>query len=232
MLAFVVHHQLIGLIIRDDSKKLKYFLKSIQWHARLGLKVLGVKVIQSRPSEIKGKLLVANHLSYIDVLILFANYPSLFITSVEIKETFLLGRITQLAGCFFVERRKSRRNHSTMLKEIQEIKTKLISGFNIFLFPEGTSSNGEGVLPFKAAFFQTAVETQTPVLPLCVRYSSDAVPWFGDMNFPGHLLKLCSLGGFEAKLTELDLIPVAQDMDRFKLRDLSYEQINECYAKN
>ena len=230
---FIVHHTIAGIIIRDEKKRFKYFLRSISLTARVGLFILNVKVDrQGSRGEVKKRLIVANHLSYLDVLILFAYYPSLFITSVEIKETFLLGRITKLAGCFFVERRKEKRSPVTKELELNDMKEKFSENFNIFLFPEGTSSDGKGVLPFKSTFFQLAVDSRTPVVPVCLKYKgkgSEFVPWHGNMTFPDHLLKLCFQKEIFAEISEQEEI-LAQD--RFEFARIAQKYISEAYARD
>lgn len=230
---FIVHHTIASLIIWDEKKRFKYFLRSISLTAKVGLFILNVKVNrQGSRGEVKQRLIVANHLSYLDVLILFAHYPSLFITSVEIKETFLLGRITKLAGCFFVERRKEKRSLATKDIELSDMKEKFSQNFNIFLFPEGTSSDGKGVLPFKSTFFQLAVDSQTPVVPVCLKYkgkSAEYVPWHGKMTFPDHLLKLCFQKEILAEVSEQDEI-LAQD--RFEFARVAQKYISEAYARD
>src|SRR5690606_25499972 len=181
---------------------------------------------------IKQKLIVSNHMSYLDVIILFAYYPSLFITSVEIKNTFLLGRICKLAGCFFVERRRAYRSMETKNLELQDMKQKFAQGFNVFLFPEGTSSDGSGILPFKGTFFQLAVDTETKVQPMCLKYTGSNAhipPWYGDMTFPDHLFKLCLQREINAKLIILDEV---EGNEKMALAKQTQEMISDVYEKN
>lgn len=228
----LLHHSILELILRNEKAKIKYFLKSIQWTARVGLKILNVNVHHTGVGgEVTNKLIVANHLSYLDVLILFSYYPALFITSVEIRETFLLGRVCKLAGCFFVERRKNHRTPETKLLELQMMKEKFSQGFNVFLFPEGTSSDGQRVLPFKSTFFQLAVDSQTSVQPMCLKYQGESalrVPWHGDMTFADHLFNLCMQQEITAHLTVLDEM---KGSDRFILARNTQLIISEVYAK-
>lgn len=232
LMLFIVHHSIVCLILVNEKRKLRYFMWSISRTSSLALKVLNIKVSVVGPrGEVQKKLIVANHLSYLDVLILFSYFPSLFVTSTEIRDTFLLGRVCKLAGCFFVERRKELRKDDTKNLELKCMKKQFENGFNVFLFPEGTSSDGLTVLPFKSTFFQLAVDTQTPVQPICIQYlglSRNLPPWFGDMTFPDHLFRLCCEKQIEAKLTILSEISAT---DRFELSNSCYEIIKDCYDK-
>ncbi len=230
ILFFLCHHFLAGLILRNEKFKLKYYLSSIQLTAKWILFVLNVKVdVEGDKSKITEGLIVSNHLSYLDVIILFSYFPSLFITSTDIRDTFLLGDICKLAGCFFVERRKEKRNPETKSEELKLIQTKFEQGFNIFLFPEGTSGDGSGVLPFKVTFFQLAVETQTPVFPMCLKYLGDnshLPPWYGDMTFPDHLFKLCAQ---EKISVVIRILPEIKAQDKVSYAHLSFQEISKTY---
>jgi len=233
MCLFMIHHTLVSIFIWNEKLRLKYFLQSISLTSKLALKVLNVRVNHSgQRGEVNQKLLVANHLSYLDVLILFAEYPSLFITSTEIRDTFLLGRICKLAGCFFVERRKDRHTANTKNSELEMMKEKLNAGFNVFLFPEGTSSDGSGVLPFKGTFFQMAVDADIDVQPLCLKYTGDnrdVPPWYGDMTFPDHLFKLCMQTEINAKVITL---PPLRGTTKMQLASDSFASVSGAYGAN
>jgi 1-acyl-sn-glycerol-3-phosphate acyltransferase len=241
ILGFIVHHEIIRLLIWNEDKRLKYFLKSISLHCKVALWFLDIKVsFPNGRKPIEGKLIVSNHVSYVDALILFAYYPSLFVTSVEVRETFLLGRVTYLAGCFFVERRKSRRSQGTVASEIAAMREKLSQHYNICFFPEGTSSNGQSVLPFKTVFFQTAIDCNKPVQPLCLKYThisgekfspknADYVCWYGAMTFPNHLFKLCQQHSIKVQIIELPEITPAQAPERHQMGALAHQLILESY---
>lgn len=227
---FLCHHSLILFVIRDEKKRLKYFLRSIRFTSIIGLWILNVRITcVGLRGEVKERLIVANHLSYLDVLVLFSRYPSLFITSTDIRDTFLLGRICQLAGCFFVERNKRRHTPETKIAELSQMKEKLALGFNVFLFPEGTSSDGAGVLPFKSTFFQLAVDSDTPVIPLCLRYTEKTVPWYGDMTFPDHLFSLCMEDSITCTLEEL---PEVVSDNKTEFARQTFDLIREAYERN
>jgi lyso-ornithine lipid O-acyltransferase len=231
MLIFLVHHALVQLIIRNEKIRFRYYMRSIRNTSRLGLKILNVRVVRSGVrGEVTRQLIVANHLSYLDILVLFRELPSLFITSTEIRDTFLLGHICKLAGCFFVERRREKRSLTTKNRELAGMKEKFEQGFNIFLFPEGTSSDGKGVLPFKATFFQLAVDTETSVIPVCIKYAEESdqvVPWYGDMTFPDHLFRLCLQKKIQVEVKVLDEV---KGVEKMTLARICHEKISEAYA--
>lgn len=229
LLLFLVHHFIMNLIHWNEESR----LRSISSYCRWGLRILNVKVDNMNSGDhLHGRLIVSNHLSYLDVLVYFASFPSLFITSNEIKETFLLGDICKLAGCFFVERRVRLRTLENKVKEIQDINSKLQDGFNIFLFPEGTSSAGHKVLPFRGNFFQVAVDTQTSVVPISLKYkghNAHLVPWYGKMTFPDHLFFLCMENELRAEFMVLSDV---RGDDKMALAKLTHGMISEAYEKH
>lgn len=107
---------------------------------------------------------------------------------------------------------------------------KFRQGFSVFLFPEGTSSDGSSVLPFKGTFFQLAVDTQTPVRPLCLKYlgkNRDVPPWYGDMTFPDHLFRVCLQEQIEVSLT---VLPEVTGTEKMLLAKQCHSLIAEAYA--
>jgi len=232
---FILHHEIIGALIPRRSVLLSYYLRSIQIHARFVLWLFGIKADVPKSQGNKRVLYICNHLSYVDALVLFAYYPSLFITSKEIEETFLLGRLTRLGGCFFVERRREKRGAETISKEMGLMKKRLSQGFSVFLFPEGTSSDGSTVLPFKSTFFQLSIDGKIPVKPLVLSYKgADAwrVPWYGKMTFPDHLFALCQGSEIIAKVRELPALDPLEFDSRHALSGAAYEMVKGAHGKD
>ena len=109
------------------------------------------------------------------------------------------------------------------------------------LFPEGTSSNGDGVLKFKGAIFGAAAVSNAPVQPLCIRYrkvnsenvchkNRDRIYYYGDISFFPHLLGLFSLKSIEVSLSILPAICTI-NKDRKLIVEDAYSCIDHCYQK-
>lgn len=235
-LVFICHHQLITLIVWNKEKRLRYFLKSIKSYSQHTLKLLGIKIeSQEKPMLACGKLFICNHLSYIDALVLFSYYPSLFVTSKEIQRTFFLGKLATLGGCFFVERRKDLLTEESKQSELMEMKEKLLQGFSVFLFPEGTSTDGRTIRTFKAHFFQLAFDNKVHIQPLLLKYkgkSSNIIPWYGDMTFVDHLYKVCLQKESLVKLLGLHLVNGALYDDKFTLANELHTLMLSEYEKH
>lgn len=232
---FLLTNLCLFIFVRNEKKRLRLVVRSNAFQARIALRYLGIETFSDESDEpVRGKLIICNHMSYLDALVLFSLYPSLFITSREIERTPVLGQITKLAGCFFIERRKDLRTEASIEAELKLMRKRLSEGFNIFLFPEGTSSDGTTVLPFKAHFFQLAIDNNIWIQPLVIKYlgeNRNLAPWFGDMGFVPHFFRTCSEKNFSVSVLRLPkLAPIGKD--RFTLKDEAWKLISENYESH
>ena len=155
--------------------------------------------------------LVSNHLSYVDIILLYTCIDGVFIAKREMRHWPVLGPLANLFGTLWVNR-EVRRDAVRVLDLIDEA---IVRGDGVVLFAEGTTSSGEALLPMRPALFDWAAREQYPVhyASLTYRTPSDAPPaglvlcWWGDMPFGPHLLNLCRLRRFEATV-EFGAAPV------------------------
>lgn len=145
-------------------------------------------------------LLVANHLSYLDILALGALAPATFVAKQEVRRWLVLGWFARLAGTVFVHRQKRR----DAGRATDEIASALAGGRLVVLFAEGTSSDGQTVLPFKSALLAPAARSQRPLTVAFLRYAlaegsvADEVCYWRDMTLVPHLLNLLGKPGVSA----------------------------------
>jgi 1-acyl-sn-glycerol-3-phosphate acyltransferase len=203
---------------RDPWRQRRGLARFISFFARRGRPVFNCEVevegLEHLPQG--GYLAVANHQSYFDIVVLSSIRPFCYVTSVEIRETPFLGRICKLAGCIFVERRNKR----NLRNEINELTAALMNDIPVCVFPEATSTNGEQLLRFRRPLFHAAVDSQRPVVPVCINYleidqqpvttqNRDSICWYDDMPFAPHLLGLLSHRQIKVRVTFL--APIATD---------------------
>jgi 1-acyl-sn-glycerol-3-phosphate acyltransferase len=117
-------------------------------------------------------LLVANHVSWLDIVVLLASCPCRFVSKAEIGRWPLVGNLTHAAGTLFITRESKR----DALRVVHQMAQALQPGSDAVLaiFPEGTTSNGLQVLPFHANLFQAAISADAPVHPLALRFEDAA----------------------------------------------------------
>lgn len=137
-------------------------------------------------------LLISNHLGYIDILVLASVAPTVFVAKRDVKFWPVIGVLAQMGGTLFVNR--ARRVHVGQIND--EIQAALNRGALVVLFPEGTSSDGQTVLPFKTLLLEPAAQTTHPLSVSAIDYAiedGDAgkeVCYWGDHTFFPHLLNL------------------------------------------
>jgi 1-acyl-sn-glycerol-3-phosphate acyltransferase len=147
-------------------------------------------------------LLVCNHLSYLDILVLAALAPCVFVAKSEVKYWPILGWFAKLAGTVFVHREQRTQAGQT----VKEIENALQTHSLVVLFPEGTSSDGHTVLPFKSSLLEPAARQAHPLSAGLIQYALDdgdvgeEVCYWKDMTLVPHLLNLCSKRAIQASL--------------------------------
>lgn len=178
----------------------------LQKSSRRVLKVFHVET-QSVGSVPVSGLLVCNHLSYLDILVLAALAPCLFVAKSEVRPWPVFGWFAQLAGTIFVNRSKP----SQAAQSADEIAVALRNGALVVLFPEGTSSGGETVLPFKSSLLEPATQHTHALTAGLIAYEladgdvSEEVCYWKDMTLVPHLINLLSKRAIRASVgfTEL-----------------------------
>ena len=114
----------------------------------------------------KHGVLVSNHVSYLDILVHGSRMPLVFISKAEVARWPIFGPLTQWAGTLYIRRDL----RSDVLRVAEQMPTVLDAGRVLAFFPEGTSSSGEGVLPFRASLLAPMVENAWPITPAFLRY--------------------------------------------------------------
>src|SRR5262249_43737644 len=142
---------------------------------------------------------VANHVSWLDVLALSAVQPAAFVCKSEIAAWPGIGWLLKRAGTVFIVRARRR----DILRVNDELRGRLAAGQSVALFPEGTTTDGSLVLPFRPALFQPAVERGFPVYPAALSYSHPAAAFIDQMSFGASLLEIVKAGRLEARLSFL-----------------------------
>jgi 1-acyl-sn-glycerol-3-phosphate acyltransferase len=177
--------------LRTADSRMRTRAHWLQQSCRRVLRVLNVEVDAQGPVPNSG-LLVCNHLSYLDVLVLGALKPAVFVAKREVRYWPVFGWFATLAGTVFVDR--ERRTQTGRAAE--GIQGVLESGRLIVLFPEGTSSDGKTVLPFKSSLLEPTMKTTWPLSVGALGYElldgdvGEEICYWKDMTFFPHLLNL------------------------------------------
>lgn len=192
--------------------------KPVTWiHRRLGLRlegwwlrhwartsaaVVGLRIASQGPPPKPPFFLVCNHLSYLDIVVLLSLVDGRFLAKSEIARWPVMGLLARTTGTLFIERTRPR----DLARVLPAVTDRLDAGAGVIVFPEGTSTRGDAVLPFKPGIFEVAVRTSIPVSCAALRYRTPphsppahlSVCWWGDTPFVGHFFRLLALPRIEA----------------------------------
>ena len=227
--------------MKNPWDKRRYLVEKVHEGSAKAMSDIGFKIervgYDPKIHESTNFLTVANHLSYIDVFLMAAVHPTLFVTSVDMGETPGLGHVCKMAGCIFVERR----NRTTIEKDIEQMTQAMKEGMNVTIFPEGTSSNGDDVLPFKKSLLMSAVYAQKDILPLAIKYveldgspvtkaNRDEIYWYGEETpFAPHFLNLMKSKSLKVQIHYLPIIKVTPESTRQDLAAKAYAAIRDRF---
>ncbi len=193
------------LVLVSPALSLKGHHGVVRIWARTLNAILGVTVTVEGSAPRPPFFLACNHLSYLDVTVLFSELDGFFLAKSEIARWPVLGLLARSTGTLFVDRER----RSDVVRVIGEVERVLERGSGVIVFPEGTSSGGDEVLPFRPSLFEVAVRMKSPVFPAAVTYQTPpgaapaelSVCWWGDMSFGPHFLSLLTLPSVRATLT-------------------------------
>lgn len=175
---------------------------------KLCCRIMGLQVrVIGAPAKARPVLLVSNHVSYLDIPVLGSVVPVSFVAKAEVAQWPGYGWLAKLQRTVFVDRRRN-----TTMQQRDSIHARLLAGDALVLFPEGTSNDGNRILPFRSALLSVA-EAASPERPLAIQPVSIAytsvnglplgwglrplVAWYGGMELGGHLWRFSRLGMVE-----------------------------------
>lgn len=180
-----------------------------RWSRQL-LETLGIRlqVGAGRTALPVRGMVVSNHISWLDIFVINALTPAAFVSKDDVKHWPLIGWLCAHTETIFLargSRTAAQRTRATMIDHLQ-------SGVHVAVFPEGTTTGGDRVLPFHAALFQSAIDAGAPVIPLVLRYAdrhgnpSRAPAYDGDITLWQCLWSIARTGGLAADLRVLEAI--------------------------
>jgi 1-acyl-sn-glycerol-3-phosphate acyltransferase len=186
------------------------------WSRRL-LHLLNIDIRITGALAHPNVLVVANHVSWLDIFSLHAVGPVRFIAKAEIARWPVLGRLVRGVGTLFIERTRRRDTHRVN----REVANALAEGDIVAVFPEGTVTDGTTLLPFKGSLLQPIIDGAGHVQPVAIRYrtragGASAATAYHDTHFLGSLWRICGAPALVVELTATSPLP-AQGKHRRQL---------------
>jgi lyso-ornithine lipid O-acyltransferase len=182
-----------------------------------------------------GYVIIANHVSYVDGIVLGSIFPIVFVSKREVKKWPVVGQWNVLCGTIFINRQ--RKNEVGAL--VREMTRKLRQEANILLFPEGTSTNGEKMLSFQTVPLAAPLRSRSIIVPVTLAYKTideqpvtaanrDSIYWYGDMEFVTHFWNLLGRRSVEV------LVTIQRKIECFRYADNSAGRkklAEDCYNR-
>ena len=220
------------------AKKDNFRHRMIKLSSRGFLRIVGIQLkVHGEISGVRPLLLVSNHLTYFDILMLASHAPLCFTPKMEIGRWPIISTICRMTDCIFIDRRPEK------IREMRDaLKSALAQGKVISLFPEATTGSGIYVLPFKSGFFSLAEEgiegKELNIQPAALTYTHvnklpidrtqwPSIAWYGDMDMLPHLWEFLKLGPIDAEIAFLPAVTLHQFGDRKALATYCHEVISK-----
>lgn len=205
---------------------------------RASVSLCGLRLwVRGKPAMAHGIVMATNHVSYLDIPVLGSLFHGTFVAKSDVARWPLFGFLAKLQRTVFI-----RRDPGFALEGVQVLKERLSRGERLILFPEGTSSNGLGVLPFKSSMFAAVHSKDMTIDPLVqpvsiayARYADggplndglqDAYAWHGDMTLFDHLMGVFGHSGAMIEVTFHPAVRAAVFPDRKALAKHCQEVIS------
>lgn len=181
----------------------------------------GIRVVVEGCPPNTPAIFVANHVSHLDPLVIATITPLLPIAKGEISKWPFVGRVGHYLGIMFVKRDSV----VSGARALRQSKHALQQGVSILNFPEGTTTSGEQVLPFKRGIFGLAAIARVPVIPAAIRFEPEGMAWVGDAYFVPHCLRTFARRRWTAYVSFAQALHGHQEINAGQLAESSRFQI-------
>ena len=212
----------------------RYWIYFVKMWAYGILLFMGVKVQVEgdiMPYIEKNALVVANHISWLDIPILYTQHSVGFIGRNEMKKWPILSLLIKSGSTIFIDRTRKR----DLIHINNVVSQKLAEGATIGLFPEGKTSDGKSILPFKPSLFEATIMAKSTIIPLVIQYytkdgkPSNAMTYADKITLWESVKNSLGLNGIIAKVIPLSRINAADFKNRDEISEYLYKEISGRY---
>lgn len=214
------------------KRRWAYVIKIWAWTM---LKIMGIQLIVTVGQEkqyIKSNtMVIANHISWLDMLVLYTQYAVQFVARAEVRKWPVISLLIKSSGAIFINRTRKR----DLININQFVSQKLINGAAIGLFPEGKTSSGMSVLPFSASLLKAPILANSTIIPVVIKYytingsPTTNITYAGNITFWQSLRNSLLLNGIIVKVAILNPVQAADFQTRNHLAVFLHNQISHQF---
>jgi 1-acyl-sn-glycerol-3-phosphate acyltransferase len=216
----LVQLQKIGREPTEDAR-IRARMHLFREGARAALRVHGVEVIAEGGEIPVQAMLVSNHVSWLDPLVVAAHVPCVPVSKADVARWPVFGPLARGLGVVFV----ARGDVGSGASALRSVRAALDAGSCVLNFPEGTTSDGDDVLPFRPGMFGLGLRAGAPIVPVAIRYEPRSLAWTGDATFVPHYLALAASRGARVVVRIGAPIPVSGDASPRQIAEVARERV-------
>jgi 1-acyl-sn-glycerol-3-phosphate acyltransferase len=216
--AFLAHEVLAPLDARDRVRERWV----AAWCGAL-LRMFGVRVLAhgAPPRSWRGHLVVANHRSTADILVLLRAFGGHMVSRADLARWPLVGVAARSVGTVFVDRSDA----VSGAKAVRAIRERLAAGHTVIVFPEGTTFPDDEVRPFHAGTFLSALRSGADIVPVGLAYATGSGAAFVNESFPAHLARMAAAAPSQVVMRIGEPFRVEEKARAASLRDRAHEEV-------
>ena len=201
------------------------------------IKIIGIQIIddsRQNPYIEKNAMVIANHISWLDIPLLYTKHSLSFIGRSEMKKWPLISLLVKSGGTIFINRERKR----DLVHINQVVSTQLLKGATIGLFPEGRTGNGLQLQSFKPSLLESTIIAKSTIIPLVIQYHTldgnitTKTTYEGDTTLWQSIKSSLLLSGILVKITTLPRVNAGEFSNREELALFLHQQINNCLIGN
>ena len=210
----------------NQSEKIRLWFEKIS-------KIIGIKIKIKGQIKSGNYLIISNHSSWLDIIILGSTFKTTFLSKIEVSRWPIIGRITTAVDMLFINR--GAKNAASLA--VDKISNFIENNRNVTIFPEGTSSGGKGLLKFKPRLFASCINTGSPIQCVIIKYPHinknihPSVPFVRGNSLFFSILKVLLQNDIVAEVTISDLVYV-NDKDRKSIAKECFEIVKNNLENN
>lgn len=197
------------------SKQRKLRAIQIWSHCVLASCGMKLKTYGTLPERGRGQMMICNHISWLDIMAINAAFPGRFVAKDDVAKWPVIGYLATQAQTVYVARKKGTGGNGEKIRHVTEA---LQNGDTVTLFPEGTSTEGHEILPFKTSFFQAPYDAGTPLIPVLCRYPNPDgsspnphMAYYGDISLWSSIRSVISQHRSMVELHFLEPLPASPE---------------------